>query len=297
MKIATWNVKNFYDVGEYPEYNGRTLFISEAYTSERILYFSDEIRRSDPDILFLQEVLAEGALMTLAEELGYHAFKANKDHRGIANTVLYKKNLEGILCESVSTVPMPLPSLSEKESDQTAIYVRREFAKVLFSYKGKTVTLFGVHLKSGLPLFLEGEDRIDESLYSDALARSVMQKMGEILQLRALIREEIKKGNEVVVTGDFNESTSSILFSILKASPVGSAELADAMTGALSPLTTHIHHGEKKTFDTMLGTPFLARNIKKVEIFNENLHDMSELPLDNREIESDHAMVVVDFNF
>jgi exonuclease III len=162
-------------------------------------------------------------------------------------------------------------------------------------YQGKKLSLYGLHLKSGIPLFLPDNNGGDEVGQSQAKARALLQKTGEILALRSFATEEIKSGKEVCFLGDFNESTSSLLFGILKESKDEKFYLSDVMSGKSFDKTTHIHKGDRQILDTLLVSPLLRTQIKEVEVRNEGLLDMSELPLDNMEIGSDHAPVVVTF--
>ncbi len=293
MKIATWNVKNFFDAGVYDDYNGK-IFVSEVFTQERIGYFAEVIAKVDPDILFLQEVQAEKALTELAKRLDYHFFQAKKDHRGIANTVLYKKSTENITVRTVSLPPVTLPALVEGGVTTSPLVLRRELVGVTFPYQGKKVSCFGVHLKSALPLFLEGERHDNPQHLKDALARAVMHKMGEMIAIRTLCDGLIAGNEEVIIAGDFNESTSSLLFSLLKRSPREVSVMTDVLACTSLDVTTHLYKKQKLTFDTILMSVWLAGQVVSVEVLNKNLEDMSDLPLDNDKAASDHALVLVE---
>ncbi len=295
MKVATWNVKNLFDPGTYEDSSGR-LVISEKYTEERIQYFVTSIKAIDPDIIFMQEVQGEKTIAKMGESLGLLTFCARPDHRGIRNAVLYKESLKA---EAVSlTLPSaPLPKLLQEKKEGVMLSLRRPLAALSLMYQGKKLSLYGLHLKSGLPLFLPDEKKDDLNVQSQAKGRALLQKMGEILALRTFATEEIKNGKEVCFLGDFNESTSSLLFGILKESGDSKFDLTDVMSGKSFDKTTHIHKGDRQTIDTLLVSPLLRTQIRGVEVRNEGLLDMSELPLDNMEVGSDHAPVVVTFSY
>ncbi len=293
MKVATWNVKNLFDPGVYEDISGR-LVISEKLTEDRISYFVNKVKEMELDSIFMQEVQGEKTLAKIGEALGLLSFCAAPDHRGIRNAVLYKESLKA---EAASLVlpSVQLPKLSHEEKEGTPLALRRPLAALSLMCQGKKLSLCGLHLKSGLPLFLPDEKKDDVSAQSQAKGRALLQKMGEILALRAFATEEIKSGKEVCFLGDFNESTSSLLFGILKESGDARFDLTDVMSGKTFDKTTHIHKGERQTLDTLLVSPLLRTHIKEVGIHNEGLTDMSDLPLDNMEIGSDHAPVVVTF--
>lgn len=292
MKIATWNVKNFFDAGEYVEPSGERLVVQDHLVRERVAYFAKEIQRADTDVLFLQEVQAKVALRVLAECLSMNYFKARDDHRGIASAVLYKKNLENVKVESVLLPEAELPELTLGEK-RGVVSLRRELASLSFSYEGKTIVCYGVHLKSALPFYLENEDRADERAHTRALGRAVLHKMGEMIALRAQASKDIREGKEVAIAGDFNESTSATLFSLLKLATSEKEELFDVMNSYGGDKTTHFYKGRSVTLDTLLVSPFLRNKIRGVAVENESLEDMSELPIENQRVESDHAMVML----
>jgi exonuclease III len=292
MKIVTWNIKNFFDAGEYVERSGERLVVQEKLTLERIEYFTKEIQKADPDILFLQEVQAEEALRVLAERLSMNCFKARADHRGIATAVLHKKNIENVKVESILLPEAELPELILGEKRGT-VSLRRELVSLSFSYEGKIIVCYGVHLKSALPLYLENESKEDEATHTRALGRAVLHKMGEMIALRAQASRNMREGKEVIIAGDFNESTSSTLFSILKLAPSEKEELFDVMNFVKANKTTHFYRGNSVTLDTLLISSFLRNKICEVTARNEILEDMSELPIENQRVESDHAMVIL----
>ena len=292
MKIATWNIKNFFDAGEYAPRSEERLVVQEPLVLERIAYFVKEIQKADPDILFLQEVQAKEALRVLAERLSMYSFKARVDHRGIATAVLYKKNLENVKVESALLTEAELPELTLGEK-RGAVSLRRELASLSFLYEGKMVVCYGVHLKSALPLYLENENRADEKAHTRALGRAILHKMGEMIALRTQATKDIREGKEVVIAGDFNESTSATLFSLLKLSATEKEELFDVMNSYGGDKTTHFYKGRSVTLDTLLVSPFLRNKISEVAVENESLEDMSELPIENQRVESDHAMAML----
>ncbi len=292
MKIATWNIKNFFDAGEYREPSGASLVVQEALVQERVSCFVREIQKVYPDIIFLQEVQAKEALSKLAERLSMNYFKATADHRGIASAVLYKKNIENVEVRSVSLPQAELPELIAGEK-RNVVWLRRELATLSFTYQGKRVICYGVHLKSALPLYLENENKEGDGTMTRALGRAVLQKMGEMIALRAQVSQDIAEGNEIIVLGDFNESTSSTLFSLLKLSSGEKEELYDVMHNYEGSKTTHFYRGRSITLDTLLVSPLLRRNIAGIALYNETLEDMSELPIENQRVESDHAMVML----
>lgn len=289
MKIATWNVKNFFDAGTYSDISGR-LVVGERFVSERVRYFTEEIQKVDPDIIFLQEVQAEKALSELADTISMLYFQAKKDHRGIANAVLYKKSLEGVKAASLSLPPVSMPTLTGMSSE--VLTLRREVVELSVSYLGKEITLLGVHLKSALPLFVEEQRK--EGEYENASARSALYKIGEMLSLHAYAKKLSSEKKEVMIMGDFNESTNAATHGILRFTDFRKEMLVDVLASYERDKTTHYFYGNKVTLDTIYMTPYMERQVISRGIENGVLRDMTEDAIDAQSKESDHALVWVE---
>ena len=71
--------------------------------------------------------------------------------------------------------------------------------------------------------------------------------------------------------------------------------LYDVLVGYDGDKTTHIHRGNRLTFDTMLVSKDIKERIKGVSVDNKTLRDYSILGPGEieHELESDHALVFV----
>jgi exonuclease III len=143
-------------------------------------------------------------------------------------------------------------------------------------------------------MYLEGEDmEHDPQANREAKFRCILYKMIELCNLRAYADTSLQEGREVVFLGDLNEDRNSSSMSILKYTNDENMMLTDVLATFTGNATTHIHRGNKLTFDTIFVSSQLQPLIKDVKVYNETLQDFSLLPLEEQVIESDHAMVTV----
>ncbi len=299
MKIATWNLRNFYDAGTFVDKEAEEA-ISEEIFDKRVAYFTKVFKEQDIDIICLQEVGGEVGIRKISEDLGYNSFIAKPDKRGIRMAVMYKKSLsQKVICESVSLGDLYMPSIHEKgdSSSLAPIKQRREILVVnIDSYHGKKLRLVTFHLKSFLPLFLEGESyESGREIYVDAKFRCIFYKLMEMRALRGYADKTLDEQSEVIFLGDFNEHYMSSGFDILKTSNDEKRVLHDVLIGYKGNPMTHIHDNIPLTFDTLVVSEEMLNLVEKAEVLNQGLKCYSNIPLDEATVESDHAMVVVEF--
>jgi exonuclease III len=301
MKIATYNVRNLFDPGTKIDPNTMEV-VSEEFFATRINYFINQLRPLDIDIICFQEIGGEAGLRKIAEALSCEVFFAKPNARGIRMAVLYKHHLKDMIsCESVSFGDLFIPNIQSKgdTSILPPIAQRRDVLVVTVREGERVMKVVTFHLKSLLPLYLEGEDmEHDMAAETDASFRAMFYKMMELRALRAYMVEEKKKGVELVLLGDFNDNHASGAFNIIKSSRADeNFRLHDVLAGYNGDKTTHIHRGMRLTFDTLLVTNGLQERLKGVQVYNETLRDYSTLPQGaiEHEVESDHALVVGEF--
>ncbi len=82
---------------------------------------------------------------------------------------------------------------------------------------------------------------------------------------------------------------------ILKTSNDEKRVLHDMLIGYKGNPMTHIHDNIPLTFDTLVVSKEMLNLVEKVEVLNQGLKCYSNIPLDEATVESDHAMVVVEF--
>ncbi len=302
MKIATYNVRNLYDPGTKisPDMDE---VVSESFFTTRVTYFIDQLRPLDIDIICFQEIGGELGLQKIAEALSYEVFFAKPNSRGIRMAVLYKKELASkVHCESVSFGELRIPNIQTKGDTEGLAPIAQRRDVLVVTYKeddGRTTQVVTFHLKSLLPLYLEGEDtEHDLALETDASFRAMVYKMMELRALRAYAVEQKKKGVELVLLGDFNDNHASGAFNIIKSSRADeNFRLHDILATYAGDKTTHIHRGMRLTFDTLLVTGGMLERLVEAKVYNETLKDYSTLPQGavEHEVESDHALVVGEF--
>ncbi len=297
MKIATYNLRNFYDAGTRIDDEAEDV-VHEEFFNKRITYFKEIFKKEDLDIICLQEVGGEKGVSIISEELGYNCFFAKPNSRGIRMAVMYKKSLtQNITCKSVSLGDLFIPSIQEigDTNNLLPIKQRRDILVIdIDSYRGKKLRIVTFHLKSFLPMFLEGQDyNSSQQIYTDAKFRCIFYKLMEMRGLRAFADKTLDEKREIILLGDFNEHNNSSGFDILKASNEESKVLLDVLIGYKGNLTTHIHDNNPLTFDTMVVSKEISNLIDNVSVLNQDLKCYSNIPLDEEIIGSDHAMVVM----
>ncbi|MCF7843507.1 endonuclease/exonuclease/phosphatase family protein [Candidatus Gracilibacteria bacterium] len=297
MKIATYNLRNFYDADTFIDEVAEES-VKEEFFNKRVAYFKDLFRKEDLDIICLQEVGGEKGVSIIGDDLGYNYFFAKPDRRGIRMAVLYKKSLDShIVCESVSLGDLFIPSIQEEGDTKNILPIkqRRDVLVIdLDNYKGKKLRLVTFHLKSMLPIYLEGEDRDSEQkIHTEAKFRCIFYKMMELKGLRAFVDKTLDESREVILLGDFNEHNNGSGLDILKSSEKEERLLQDILVGYKGDATTHIHRGNNLTFDTMIVSQEIANLVESVSVLNDDLKCHSDIPLDEEIIGSDHAMVVL----
>lgn len=298
MKIATYNVRNLFDPGTFLDERAEDA-VEEEFFNKRIEYLTGYFRALDLDIICLQEVGGEKGIALIAENLKYEFFSAKPNKRGIRMSVLYKKSFTGfITCESVSLGELSIPSIKE-QGDTNMLPAMRQSRDILVidvAYEGKRLRIVSFHLKSNLPEYFEGDDREnDRQAHSDAKFRCVFYKIMELRALRMYADTSLDEGRDLIFLGDYNENNKSSGIDILKSSNKEECMLYDVLIGYEGDTTTHIHRGNRLTFDTMLVSKNVKEMVQAVSVDNKTLKDYSILGPGEieHEIESDHAMVWV----
>lgn len=299
MKIATYNVRNLFDPGTFLDDKAEDA-VDEGFFNKRIDYLKGYFENLDLDIICMQEIGGEKGVTILGDALGYDYFFAKPNKRGIRMAVMYKKALAGTMtCESVSLGELHVPSIlkSDDTKDLAPITQRRDVLSIDLAYSGKSIRIVTFHLKSLLPEYLEGDDiEHDRQAHVDAKFRCVLYKMMELRALRAYADTSLDAGKSVIFLGDFNDNNNSSGLDILKSSNVETSMLYDVLVGYEGDKTTHIHRGNRLTFDTMLVSKDIKDMMKNVSVDNKTLRDYSILGPGEieHELESDHALVYIE---
>jgi exonuclease III len=300
MKIGTYNVRNLYDAGTFVD-STRMEAVSEHFFTTRVEYFIAQFKQLDLDIICLQEIGGEHGVQQIAEALSYDYALAKPNSRGIRVGVLYKKTIRAsITCASTPLGVLEVPSIQVSGDARgiAPISGRRDMLVIdivgLFEKPLRVVTF---HLKSLLPEYLEGDDKEqDRQAFIDAKFRAVFYKMMELRALRAYANKSLEEGKEVIFLGDFNEHHNSSGLDILKSGINEEFRLRDVLVTYSGDKTTHMHRGNRITFDTLIVSPWVYDHVTHVSVENNSLRDYSDLPYGEieHEIESDHALVWVE---
>lgn len=300
MKIATYNVRNLFDPGTCID-DSKIETVQEHFFNERVAYFISQLKALDLDIICLQEIGGEKGIQMIADALDYNHFSAKPNKRGIRMSVLYKKALpQQITCSSVSFGELAIPSIQTQGDTEglASLAQRRDVLAIdIDSYNGKPLRIVTFHLKSLIPTYLDGENmETDQRAHTDAKFRSVFYKMMELRALRTYADTALNEGREVIFLGDFNENNNSSGIEILKSSAQDEKRLTDVLAGFGGDKTSHMHRGNKLTFDTLLVSSGIKDAITQVHVENKELKDYSGLPWGEieHEIQSDHALVWVE---
>lgn len=301
MKIATYNVRNLYDPGTFVDDEKKDA-VDEGFFNRRVEHFTSIFKELDLDIICLQEIGGEQGVRMMSEALSYECFFAKPNKRGIRMAVMYKKSLsDSISCESVSFGDLPIPSIQTRGDTNALLPIaqRRDILEITLKNSGKTISINTFHLKSNLPQWLSDDDvENDANAYTEAKFRCIFYKTMELSALRKHTTKLLQNGKEVILLGDYNENSSASIMDILKASQKDELRLDDMLIGYQGDRTTHMHRGNGLTFDTILVSQGLKEKVTSITIENKNLRDYSQLPWGEieHEVESDHAMVWIDFN-
>jgi endonuclease/exonuclease/phosphatase family metal-dependent hydrolase len=298
MKIATYNVRNLFDPGTYLD-DRATDAVDETFFNQRIAYLIEYFKNLDLDIICLQEIGGEKGVALIGEALSYDYFFAKPNKRGIRMAVMYKKGLaDMITCESVSLGELSIPSIvTNGDTDSLAkVTNRRDVLVIDVAYQGKRLRIVTFHLKSLLPEYFEGDDiENDRTAHVNAKFRCILYKMLELRALRTLADRSLDEGRDVIFLGDFNDNNNSSGLDILKSSNKEECMLYDVLVGYDGDKTTHIHRGNRLSFDTMLVSSKVKEMVEEVHVENKTLKDYSILGPGEieHELESDHALVYI----
>ncbi len=300
MKIATYNVRNLYDPGTFID-STKTDAVTEAFFRERVQYFTTLFRQLDLDVICLQEIGGEQAVKEISEALGYTYVLAKPNSRGIRVGVLFKKALENNITATSTAFPLlTLPSVqvAGDTAQLPPIHGRRDVLVIdIEGVLERPLRVVTFHLKSLIPEYLEGDNTENDPIaFTEAKFRAVLYKMLELRALRTLANTSIQEGKEVIFLGDFNEHNNSSGLDILKSGLTEDLRLSDVLVGYAEDKTTHIHRGNRLTFDTLIVSPWIRENTARVSVENKTLKDYSGLPQGaiEHEVESDHALVFID---
>ena len=300
MKIATFNLRNLFDVGWQNSGDGK-IIATQEFVDKVVDSAGKTINSIGPDILVAQEIGSEKLFNEIAKGQinKYKTFIAKPDARGIANGAMFSIPAEGYSVEDVTGFPVFVENQEDNIGKSISSY--RQFVHIKTLYNNKPLHLFGVHLKafSGIQQKSVNGEKLpicNQCDAGDALIRALIYRLAQARHLREIIDELFAEDTkaQIIVLGDFNATEGQEILSIIK----GKLENVDTQLDNACELIakekrySHIWHGEKLLIDHILISKNLKKKVIKLEIMNEAIVDQSELS-EYTFYESDHAPVVL----
>lgn len=272
VKLATFNVHNFFDSTDDPEKDDEVL--SENEVAIKIAQLGTALRKLDADIVALQEIETLDVLKKLVnEELsseGYdHVYlQSGNDPRGINVALLSRYKVLSVTSHSGDHFPGIDPS------DSNSYWFSRDCLEVAIetSENRKLIVLIN-HLRA-----------YDYS--EPELANTI--RYAQAQRVRSIVDSILKwePSANIAVVGDFNDEPASKTLSLVMS---GDAPLYDP----LSPLTlneryTYYYKGDKKQIDYILVSPSLKAGYVSGSAYVSHSTTFSDT--------SDHYPVAASFN-
>jgi endonuclease/exonuclease/phosphatase family metal-dependent hydrolase len=313
IRIATLNPLDLGLVRPEPEGDGRAADRARLLAD---LHFTATIRllaRIRADVLALQEVFSNEALDEVLAGTPYEHYQRTpldpdpevERHQVILSRFPLK---EFHLHRQVSR----LQWIARGDGAPVDVRWNRPIVEVSIDLPGVGWTRFlSVHLKSKRPSDAPGLGSGPDgwpslATHAEGLALSSLKRVGQALELRRLVDRIFSRYAEarIVVLGDFNDTTDSVPFTIIRGSYVEARNMA-LWDQELYPVElslpaekqfTLLHDGKPQMIDHILISRALLASFRSATILNETLRDHWATPRSLEFLpESDHAPVVAEF--
>jgi endonuclease/exonuclease/phosphatase family metal-dependent hydrolase len=293
LRIATFNVKDLFCNGRGE--SEATAGGSALYRA-KVQFIAAEIRRSNVQIVGLQEIGGPLALAGLAEALPeFSATMGTVDDRGIGCAILSRQTIVRAEVHVTDELPFPVFLEGDAAPFRGRIPLRRGIVEIEIGSSLGNISVFCTHMKSNLPRKLRRRDGTDEALADGASrgaahVRSAVLRAAEALYLRGLV--DGSKSMHQVVLGDFNDDARSLVIKVL----TGDRESTSGLFSAINHVPEHrrwttLYGGRPQCIDHILTTPALRDTIAAADIQNDAL-TQHRPPVDGEPetIDSDHAL-------
>ena len=279
LRVAQFNVENFFDTVDDPSHNDELPPAKEYQNKLAKLSLALRDSLGGADLVAMEEVENQHVLDDLMARpeiaaLGYKSvFVEGNDKRGIDNAILYRADRVKLLSSSTANAKSS-PNLPEAggEIDGSLLFARPPLI-ASFEMQGgtaavagaKQVTLVVNHLKS-----MAGEKPGDPGL----------RRIEEAKFLGSLVdaRLAAQPNENIILLGDLNSLRGSKPLAQIANRADGSVRMIDAPERLPdADRYTHIFNGDHGLLDHMFVTPGLEKQISKVAIEHINSGHRSDL--------------------
>ncbi|MCK5799154.1 MAG: endonuclease/exonuclease/phosphatase family protein [Deltaproteobacteria bacterium] len=241
VRVATFNVHNFFDGVDDPHHSDEILTSSEV--GKKVKQIGAALRTLDADVVALQEIENLGLLNRIVtEELkgrGYEHvhLQSGNDPRGINVAVLSRSTITRVTSHAGDQFE------GADASDTKNYHFSRDCLEVeIEPSKNRRLTLLINHLRAA-------------SFSDPDLATRIREAQAK--RVRAIVDEILKwsPNANVAVVGDLNDAPTSRALTLLRD---GSPRLTDLLASqSLNNRYTIVYKGKKLQFDYILTTPGL----------------------------------------
>jgi endonuclease/exonuclease/phosphatase family metal-dependent hydrolase len=220
LRIATLNCLNL-ALPARRFYAGVDPYSPDEYIA-KTQWLAQMLDRLAADFVLVQEVFHEQALSDVVHQAGnargwslavpLAAQDNDKPRLGLIWRQPWQPKLESI-ADFAEGCAVPVPDAGTHASFSRPL-LRAEV--VLPDYRGSTLTLLNVHLKSRRPDFADGEGRDDPVAEARAQLRSLIRRGAEAAALRKMVIESTRRSRApLVVAGDFNDDANAVTTQIV----------------------------------------------------------------------------------
>jgi predicted extracellular nuclease len=220
MRVATWNLENFFA----PDASDAAPTSRAAYDA-KVASLAGTIKGLAPDVIAVQEVGPSPVLDDLVAAVGgrWHTAVAAPDGRGIRVGLLARRVLRDV--EQVTEVPAGLGPVQIDDDGRTMTRLSRPALKATIRFGGHDVHVVSVHFKSKLLTFPGGRfSTSDEGVRARYAVYALHRRAAEAAAVRSYATGLLERGTgtavpAVVVAGDLNDEGASATTQILYGPP------------------------------------------------------------------------------
>ncbi len=288
-------------------YNLLDLFDDDpSYVDGKVSALAPMMRALDADVIGLQEVASDSALMRLVEASGMAGatiVHGTRDSRGIGCSLVSRLPVIEHHVVVAEELPFPVFFSNDASPFGKRLPLRRGFVSALIDAGdvGK-VRVFVAHLKSGRGVpkkSAEGEDiePVTEGDWAECELRAIVWRCAEALSLRRAIDDAFSRGDadHIAVMGDMNDLSTSVPLKLLRGRGLhGLVAVGDTIS--IEKRYSTLHRGNAEAIDHLLVSNEMFRQLESACFHNDGLIDLTTLPPDAPKPHgSDHAPLVARF--